>query len=110
MGWFRRTGRTNASVFVEEHGLPALVRLTQFCKNKGYGRKMRTVDSVPLFYEQAQEAGWFNEEQRDDSDLQCRIDSALYVETDEGWIRRLLSARGEARRLVIEMWEQERGL
>ena len=110
VGWIRRAGRTNASEFVELHGLNALIRLTQFCKDKGYGKKMRTLDSVPLFYEQAQDAGWFNEEEREDADLEVKINTALYSEDDPDWIQRLVSARGEARRLVYEGWERERGV
>ena len=108
--FLRRKGKMQAGVFVEEHGLDMLMRLTLFCKEHNFGRSMHTVDSVPLFYDQAVQAGWFREEQRDDSDLQMLVDSALYEEEDPKWVRRLLSASGEARRLVYENWRVERAV
>ena len=108
VGHIRRSGRTNAADFVDQHGLNALIRLTHFCKANGYGRRMRTVDSVPLFFDRAQDAGWFAD--REPDELQVKIDTAIYVEDDEGWVRRLLSARGGEKRSVYEQWERERGI
>ena len=108
--FIRRKGRMKAGEFVEEHGLESLIRLTNYCKEHNFGRGMGTVDSVPLFYEQAVNSGWYREEERDDSDLQMLVDTAIYQEEDPVWLRRLLSASGEARRLVYENWRLERAV
>jgi hypothetical protein len=99
-----------ATEFIQSHDIDTLVRLTEFCKGRNFGRAMKTVDAVPMFYEQAVEAGWFREDDRSDADLQQKIDTALYLETDEEWKRKLISARGEARRIVYENWEKHRGV
>jgi hypothetical protein len=108
--FLRRKGKMRAGEFVEEHDLPTLVRLTLFCKEHNFGRAMKTVDSVPLFYEQAVQAGWFYELNRSDSELQLLVDSAIYEEDDPVWVRRLLSATGEARKLVYDNWRTQRAV
>lgn len=108
--FLKRKGKMLAGTFVEEHDLDALIRLTTFCREQNFGRRMATVDSVPLFYDQAVSAGWFLEDEHADSELQMLVDTALYEEEDPKWVRRLLSAKGEARRLVYENWRLERAI
>jgi len=40
--------------------------------------------------------------------LQEAVSTAIYIETDEEWKRRLLSARGSSLLKVYQAWEQER--
>lgn len=41
-------------------------------------------------------------------DLESRVAEAIYMESDETWTRRLLSAKGEALAQVYEKWSNER--
>lgn len=43
-----------------------------------------------------------------DDELKQAVTHAVYLETDEDWTRRLLSARGTALQKVYEQWQSER--
>ena len=99
----KRRGPTAAGVFISEHGIDALMRLTEYCKENAIGRRIAHVDSVPLYYDKAVAAGWF----RTDDDLRTKIDSAIYEELDPEWVRRLMSSGGDARSVYQEWLEHE---
>ena len=42
-------------------------------------------------------------------ELQEAVSDAVYLETDDDWVRRLLSARGSSLTKVYAMWQEERG-
>lgn len=94
----QRKGPTAAGLFIADHGIEALIRLTEYCKAHSIGRRISHVDSVPLYYDKAVNAGWFD----DNDDLRTKIDSAIYEESDPVWVRRLMSANGDAS--VYQEW------
>jgi len=99
-----RKGATNATDFQKEHGLESLMRLTDWVKQSGTHKKIRTVDSVPFYYEKAVEAGWY----KTTEDLDLLIDSALYDESDEMWVRHLLTAKTNEDKEAYKIWEVAR--
>lgn len=83
---------------------PELVAAIKFMKNRHV--KARSFDMVYHHVRQAVAAGYTGENRI--TDLELLQAEALLVEQDEGWVRRLSLAKGEALRLVLDRWQEER--
>ena len=80
-----------------------------FMKQRGI--KPRSFDFVYYHVEPAGKAGFLPRTAITSVEaLQEAVSEAVYLETDDEWVRRLLSARGSALTKVYSMWEEERGM
>lgn len=84
-----------------------LVAAIKYMKSRGI--KPKSFDFIFYHVEPAIQNGFMprSAATRDD-ELKQAVSEAVYLETDEDWTRRLLSARGTALAKVYELWEEER--
>ncbi len=79
-----------------------------FMKKRGI--KPRSFDFVYYHVEEAGKAGFLPRTAITSvEELQEAVSDAVYLETDDDWVRRLLSARGSSLTKVYAMWQEERG-
>jgi hypothetical protein len=77
---------------------------------KKRGIKPRSFDFVYYHVEEAGKAGFLPRTAITSvEELQEAVSDAVYLETDDDWVRRLLSARGSSLTKVYAMWQEERG-
>jgi hypothetical protein len=84
-----------------------LVSAIDFMKSRGI--KARSFDFVFYHVEPAIQAGFMPRPASTSREaLEEAVSRAIYLENDEEWKRRLLSARGSSLHKVYQSWEQER--
>lgn len=76
---------------------------------KARGIKARSVSFLLYHVQDAVKQGFLPRESLSVwDDLETSISEAVHMETDESWVRKLLSARGKALVQVYERWREER--
>jgi hypothetical protein len=99
--------RIKEELEAQRWGYRHLVAAINFMKSRGI--KPRTFDYIFYHVEPAIHAGFMPRPAvTGDDELKQAVAHAVYLETDEDWTRRLLSARGSALAKVYEMWQEER--
>lgn len=83
-----------------------LAAAVDYMKHRGI--KAKSIDFVFYHVEDARKNGFRPRVASSSEGLMDAVAQAVYVETDQQWVRRLLSAKGNALRKVYEAWEAER--
>jgi hypothetical protein len=84
-----------------------LIAAIKYMKSRGI--KPRSFDYIFYHVDPAIQNGFMPRPAvNSDDELKQAVSHAVYLETDEDWTRRLLSARGTSLAKVYELWQEER--
>lgn len=84
-----------------------LAAAVDYMKHRGI--KAKSIDFVFYHVDEARRNGFRPRAATTSAEeLQEAVAQAIYMEEDQQWVRRLLSAKGNALRKVYDLWEAER--